>query len=171
MTLLTSTPLNLAKTIAAASLLASTLLSFNAQAEHHVMQAKDISISNPVVREVPPNAMATGSFMTFKNNSAKKITLIKASSNAANRVELHTHKNENGMMRMRQVPNIIIPANGETKLQLGGLHIMLMDLQQSIQKGQTISITLTFEDGSEKTIGVPVKSMMMPKMDHSHHHH
>lgn len=171
MTLFASTHINFVKTIAAVSLMAGSLVSINAQADHHATQAKDISITNPVVREVPPNAMATGSFMTFTNNSTKKITLVKASSNAANRVELHTHKNENGMMRMRQVPNITIPANGETKLQPGGLHIMLMDIQQPIQKGQHISITLTFEDGSEKTIRVPVKSMMMKKMNHSHHHH
>lgn len=132
--------------------------SFAADADH-------ITIQNPYVREVPPMAMATGSFMLLKNNSGNNIDVVKADSDIAEKVELHTHTHENGMMKMRQVPHITIPANGKTALKPGGYHVMLIGPKQALKQGQSVSIQLTFKDGSHKIISAPVKSVMM----HKHH--
>ncbi|MCK5665218.1 MAG: copper chaperone PCu(A)C, partial [Thiotrichaceae bacterium] len=79
-------------------------------------------------------------------------------------VELHTHTHENGMMMMRQVEKMDIPANGETTLQPGGLHIMLIGLHNELQLDQKVSLTLEFEDGSSKEIEAPVRKIMMKGM-------
>lgn len=123
-------------------------------------QAANIEALNPFAREVPPTAMASASFMTLKNTSNQEILLVRADSKVAKKVELHTHINDNGVMRMREVPHIKIPANGETALKPGGLHIMLINLNQDIKEGDSVMVKLTFEDSSEKEISMPVKSLM-----------
>lgn len=54
-----------------------------------------------------------------------------------------------GMMTMRQVPSIAVPAGETVELKPGGFHIMLLDVQRVIEPGETIEVTLTFESGEE----------------------
>lgn len=57
-------------------------------------------------------------------------------------------------------------ANAQAKLTAGSYHLMLIDLKQTLKEGETVSITLTFDDGSAKTIEVPVtKLQAMMEMD------
>lgn len=135
-------------------------------------QADSISVNNPFAREVPPGAPASASFMTLTNNSNQNIKITSADSGVAKVVELHTHTNDNGVMRMRQIPFIEIPAQGKTELKPGGLHIMLIGPHQPLKKGQDVTVELKFEDGSTKKVSMPVKSimgMMKHKMQHGQH--
>lgn len=54
-----------------------------------------------------------------------------------------------GMMTMREVPSIGVPAGETVELKPGGLHIMLLDVRRVIEPGETIEVTLTFESGEE----------------------
>lgn len=126
--------------------------------------AKGLSIDEPYVREVPPGQMISASFMTLKNNSGKEVALIKASSDVAKTVELHEHVHEGGMMKMRLVPKISIPANGIRLLKPGGYHIMLIGLQRKIKSGDKIKINLEFDNGDKETVTAPVKKVMMGMM-------
>lgn len=142
-----------------------TIMSLNAFAN----DASVIDIDHAYIREVPPGAMATGSFLTLKNNSGQEVRLVGAASDVAKKVELHTHINDNGVMKMRQIKYISVAAHQETKLQPGGLHIMFIGLQKELKEGQTIPMTLKFKDGSQKSLTIPVKSVMNP-MNNMHHH-
>ena len=128
--------------------------------------AKGMSIDSPYVREVPPGQMTSASFLTLKNDRDKEVALIKAVSDVAKNVELHEHVHNNGMMEMRQVAKISVPANGETVLKPGGYHIMLIGLTRKIKDGDMIDISLEFDDGSKQDIKAEVKKIMagMKKM-------
>lgn len=132
--------------------------------------ADDVSVSDAYVRLAPPGQAVTGAFMTFKNAGDKDHKIVKADNPASRVTELHTHTDEGGMMRMRQVKEIDIKTKGEAVLKPGGLHIMLIDLKQSLKEGENIEMTVSFEDGSSKKISAPVKKPqdMMPMMDHKH---
>ena len=54
-----------------------------------------------------------------------------------------------GMMTMRQVESIPVPAGETVNLEPGGLHIMLLDVQRVIEPGEAIDVTLTFDSGEE----------------------
>ena len=125
-----------------------------------------IDVSGAYARAVPPGQPNSASFMTLSNSSDQAISVVNARSPAAKVVELHTHTMEGGMMRMRQVEKIDIPANGEAKLQPGGDHVMLMGLVQDLVPGNEISVTLIFDDGSEKEITAPVQKVQMKMMKH-----
>lgn len=129
-----------------------------------------ITIKDGFVREAPPNQTISGAFMTLKNNDLSDHKVVSATSPAAKTVELHTHTHENGMMKMRQTPQIELPANAEVMLKPGGLHIMLIDLTAPLSTDTPVAVTIKFEDGSEKTLELPVKSMKpMGNMNHMKH--
>lgn len=135
--------------------------------------ADNITVVDPYVRMAPPGAMATAAFMVLKNSGGKDAKLVKAESGVAKVTELHTHLNEGGVMKMRQVPAIDIKAKGEAALQPGGLHVMMIDLKAPLKDGDKVAITLGFEDGSSKQIEAPVMKPMpaAAPMDHSGHKH
>lgn len=116
-----------------------------------------IAIHDPYVRLVPPGIKTTGGFMLIRNTGKADRQLIKAESPAAGIVELHTHINENGVMKMRAVTSIAVKAGGQTELKPGSYHVMLIDLRESLKEGGNVPITLTFDDGSTYDVQAPVR--------------
>ncbi|MDO6459352.1 copper chaperone PCu(A)C [Granulosicoccaceae sp. 1_MG-2023] len=130
------------------------------------MAQADIVIRDAYVRAMPPGQSNTGAFMLIENQGDEDRALVSADSDAANVVELHTHRNVDGVMQMRQIPQIDLPAGATTELQPGGLHIMLIDVPERLMVDDEIRLTLVFDDGSEQTISAPVKSVMGGMMKH-----
>ena len=129
-----------------------------------------IMVDDPYVRAVPPGQPNSASFMSFHNKGDKDLALVAAASSAAEVVELHTHTMEDGMMRMRRVDKIDLPAGEMTSLKPGGLHVMLIGLKQKLVPGEKIGLTLSFDDGSELKVEAPVRKlrMQMKASDHNH---
>ena len=148
-------------------LLAGLMISVGALAA----SADMVTVQEPYVRLAPPNAPATAAFMVLKNGGDKDVKVMKADNPASKLTELHTHINDNGVMKMRPVPAIEIKAKGETKLQPGGLHVMLINLKAPMKEGDVVQITLTFDDGSSKNVDAKVMKPVaagMPAMEHKH---
>lgn len=121
--------------------------------------ADAVAVGDPYVRLMPPGAKATGAFMLLKNGGDKDAKLVKAESGAAKTVELHTHLNEGGVMKMRQVHAIEIKAKGETALKPGSYHVMLID-PAALKEGDKVTLTLGFDDGSSKKVEAEVRKPM-----------
>lgn len=148
-------------------LLASLMVSAGALAA----AADMVTVDEPYVRLAPPNAPATGAFMVIKNNGDKDVKVLKADNPASKVTELHTHLNEGGVMKMRPVAAIDIKAKSEAVLQPGGLHVMLINMNAPLKEGDSVPITLTFDDGSSKKVDAKVVRPVaagMPMMDHKH---
>jgi hypothetical protein len=96
-------------------------------------------------------------YVTLTNGGAQADSLVSASSDAAQKVELHEAKNEGGVMKMRPVKAIPVPASGKTELKPGGYHIMLMGLKHDLKPGENVPVTLKFERGGELRIQAAVK--------------
>lgn len=135
--------------------------------------ADDVVVQEPYVRLAPPNAPATGAFMVIRNNGAKDLKVIRADNPLSKITELHTHLNDGGVMKMRPVSAIEIKAKGEAVLKPGGLHVMMIDLKGPMKEGDSVPITLSFDDGSSKVVEAKVvRPMVAPAaapMEHKHH--
>jgi copper(I)-binding protein len=118
--------------------------------------AEIITVDKPWIRATPPGQSVSGAFMTLVNDSATAHTLSSVSFSAASAVEIHETSMKDGMMRMRQVGHIDIPANGSAELKPGSFHIMLIGLERDMKAGGVESLTLTFSDGSQKTVAARV---------------
>ena len=109
------------------------------------------------VRATVPQQKATGAFMQLK--ATKNSKLVSASSPLTPAVEVHEMAMQDNVMKMRQVPAVELPAGKTVELKPGGYHVMLMDLKQQIKGGDTVPVTLTFEEiGSKKRFTQEVKA-------------
>lgn len=129
-------------------------------------QADQLDIIDPYVRLAPPNAPATGAFMRLKNTGHTPIRLVKASNPNSKATELHDHIHDQGVMKMRQIPEIVIPAQGEVVLKPGGLHVMLIGMRAPLKEGDQVPIRLECEEGSSKEIQAPVRRIQVTPMTH-----
>lgn len=115
-----------------------------------------LKIENPWARATAASARNGGAFLAISNTGAQADKLVNASSTVAARTELHTTIDDNGVMKMRHVPAIEVPAGGMAMLKPGGFHVMLMDLKAPLTEGQTFPLTLTFERAGNVTVDVTV---------------
>ncbi len=120
--------------------------------------AAEIKVQDAYARAAMPTAPTGAAFMVLENTGAQDDRLIGVASDAADRVELHTHiEAENGVMQMRKVEDgFVIPAGGSHTLARGGDHVMLMGLTRPLEQGETVMLTLTFEGAGEQVVEVPV---------------
>ncbi len=142
------------------SLILFLLLSLNST----LLLAGDVNVIDPYVRAVPPGQTVSAAFLQLENTSDKSRYVVNASSPVAKVVELHSHVHDNGMMKMRRIEMIEIPAHSKTILQPGGLHIMLIGLHKPLKLEQKVSITLEFDNGNKQTLEAPVRKIMMKGM-------
>ncbi|MEZ5229718.1 MAG: copper chaperone PCu(A)C [Acidimicrobiales bacterium] len=62
-----------------------------------------------------------------------------------------------GVMQMREVGTIALPAGEAVALEPGGYHIMMLDLPAPLETGQTFEITLDFETADDMVVTVEVR--------------
>ncbi|WP_439138594.1 copper chaperone PCu(A)C [Roseicyclus sp.] len=134
-----------------------------------------VMIEDAYARVSSAMAQSGAVFMTIYNHNDFAEVLTGASSDVAQRVELHTHiQNAEGVMRMVEVEGGIPMAADETvMLERGGLHVMLLGLNRALAHGDSFSLTLEFENSDPITIEVPVDLERTPshgggEMQHDH---
>ena len=124
----------------------------------------DIVVSDAYARASMPGARTGAAFMVIRNTGAEDDRLLSASSDAAARVELHSHIDQGGgVMKMREAEEgFAIPAHGDHALARGGDHVMFMGLAAPFDDGAEVSVTLTFEKAGDIVVAIPVDLERMP---------
>ncbi len=122
--------------------------------------AADIKIEDAWSRATAPGQEVGSIGMII--TSAKAAKLIAVATPVAKSSEIHTMTMEGGVMKMRQLDFLELPANQPVKLGPGGDHLMMFGLKKPLKAGQKIPVTLTvqFADKSEKKI--KVKAVIKP---------
>lgn len=131
--------------------------------------AGNVQVEQAFARAAIQQQRNSAAFMKI-TNSADTAAITYAKSPVADIVELHTHINDNGVMRMRKIKQIDLPASQMVELKSGGLHVMLLGLNRDLKEGEQIEVTLGFNDKSEKVLSVPVRMMKMRMKKDMHGH-
>lgn len=119
--------------------------------------AKAIEVITPWTRPAI-GSKNTAIYMEIANLSDSDHKLIDAHSPNCQRIELHDHHNEGGVMRMRRVGLITIPHTGNIALKPGGKHLMCMGLNRDLHKGDVIHLDLKFDDNKTVPVNVLVRN-------------
>jgi copper(I)-binding protein len=99
------------------------------------------------------NPMTGAVFMQLENHRDVPCNLQAATSDVAERVELHSHTEEDGVMKMGKIEGgIDIPAHETHMLERGGDHVMLLGLTRPLKDGDSFDLTLDFGDCGSKTV-------------------
>lgn len=120
------------------------------------------------VKTTVPGGTVSAAYMKIKSGAALK--LVKAESPAAGIVEIHSMKMTDGVMEMKALEALHVPADKLLDLKPGGVHIMLMKVRRPINKGDKIPLILTFESAGKKPVVVKLDVAARENSSDAHNH-
>ena len=139
---------------------------------YQTAMAAGIQVEEPWARASVEGMKMSGAFMKINNDTNAQDFLVGGNSPVAERVEVHTHVNDNGVMRMREVKGgVPLEAKGVTELKPGSYHVMFMGLKKPLKEGETVPVTLKFKKAKPITVDVPVKNVPKAADDAHNHNH
>jgi periplasmic copper chaperone A len=147
-----------ASALAAAAIISQTAF---AQIANSAEPPSPVTVTNAWAKTTVPGGKVSAAYMDIKSTAPVK--LLKAETAIAGNVEIHNMSMKDGVMEMKAVDAIDVPANKTISLKPGGYHVMLMMLAASINKGDSVPIKLTFEGADKKPFTVDVKAKAQEK--------
>jgi periplasmic copper chaperone A len=139
--------------------IALAALPFPKSAHAHDSTAGALTIHHPWARATPTGAKVGALYLTVSNSGAEGDRLLSVSTDAAEHCEIHASESGTGMMTMRMVEEVDIPAGDSISLAPQGTHVMLMGLKAPLKKGTTFPATLHFDKAGEVAIEVTVQGL------------
>lgn len=115
-----------------------------------------IAVANAWARATPGGAKTGAVYLTVTNGGAAGDQLVGITTPVAARAELHVETVENGIMKMRPVPQVELKPGASTVLKPGALHVMLMGLKRPLKEGDTFPLTLDFAKAGKQDVQVKV---------------
>ena len=131
--------------------------------------AGDVQIKDAWARATAPGQVngSVGVVITSK----KDARLIAVKTTVAESAEIHTMTMDNGVMQMRQLDYLELPANQPVTLGPGGNHLMLLGLKRPLKEGSTLPLTLTVQYADKKTEKISTKAQVRSLTESHHQHH
>lgn len=117
--------------------------------------ADQVTVTDAWVKE-PTMPGMTGMFGLIENTGDSEVVLVGGSSDIAGMVEVHEVTAEGQMQKIEG--GLVIAAGKTATLEVGGNHVMLMNLSATPAVGEEVTVTLKFKDGSTLEVTAPVKS-------------
>jgi copper(I)-binding protein len=115
----------------------------------------EVSVEGAWARATVPGQTGSAAYFTIRNaGGADKLLSVTTPSADAS---LHSTSMDNGVMRMRPVQALDVPAKSAVELRPGGTHVMLMELKQPLQAGAMLELDLTFERSGERKVTADVR--------------
>ena len=125
-------------------------------------------VSEVWVKTTVPGGTVSAAYMHIK--SASPLKLVKAESTIAGIVEIHNMKMNDGVMQMKALDAVDVPAGKLVELKPGGMHIMLLKVKKPITPGDKVPLTLTFEAAGKKPVVVKLDVIARENTSSGHSH-
>lgn len=138
----------MAKTLLAAA--TSLLLIATAAA-----QPAPVEITNAWARATPGGAETGAVYLTVTAPAGDRLTGLETP--AASKAELHEMKMEGGIMKMRALSEVDVPAGAAVTLKPGGVHVMLLGLKHPLRAGDKFPLVLDFAKAGRREVSVTVE--------------
>jgi protein SCO1/2 len=117
-----------------------------------------VTVQRAWSRATPPGTTVGVAYFDIVNSGAAD-DLVGLDSAAAQRVEMHATSMAGGMMQMRQVQSVAIPAAGRVAFSPTGLHAMLLQLKQPLKEGERVPLTLIFRHAGKVQVMAVVQGL------------
>lgn len=145
-----------------------TLITTTLLLSSHVAYGDAVQIQHPRINPTVEGISVTAVYFDIVNTGNETKKLVNVTGDISNRIEIHQHKMNNGLMRMQKVDGgISLPAQETVIFKPGSYHLMVMNLQRVIHENDMIDFTLHFDNGSHKIISA--RAIKASATQHSHH--
>lgn len=112
--------------------------------------AAAVEVSDAWARATVPGQSVGAAYLTI--TSPRRLRLVAVKTAFAARVEIHSSHMEDGVMKMRRLDSLDIPAGKPVVLAPMGTHLMLMDLQAPLKADDQVPLELIFQDKRKKKL-------------------
>lgn len=119
--------------------------------------AESLQITEAWIKNLPMAVPVRAGYMHISNNQNTEITIVSLQSKSFESIEIHQSMEVNGMMGMRPVDALSIPAGGSLELAPGGFHLMMMNPQEELVPGQKVTVTLYYQNQNTQLIELEVR--------------
>ncbi len=138
------------------------LIGFAACTNNKTEEAPEVITKKETVSDwARPAAKGTmsGAYLRYTNTLNTTDTLLSVSSDVAMMTQVHeSYTTEDGLAGMREKKDASVAPGEELVLERGGLHVMLMRLNQDLVEGDSVKVTLTFKEAGRIDFNVPILS-------------
>ncbi|MGD2121236.1 MAG: copper chaperone PCu(A)C [Gemmatimonadota bacterium] len=110
----------------------------------------------PLMEDAGRTASNSAVYLTLRNAGKAPDRLLGGRTPAAETVEVHQSRLVGDVMRMEKLDGLGLPPDSAVKLEPGSYHLMLMSLTRSLEEGEELELTLTFERSGDLILNVPV---------------
>ncbi len=123
-----------------------------------LINAAALTVKNAYAFATVPTSKTGAAFMVIENNNGYDDLLTHVKSDIAEHVEIHqnTIDPDDGMMMMRKIKGLDIPAKDNVSLDPKGYHVMFLGLNKALKINETFPITLVFEKAGEQVVNVNI---------------
>lgn len=115
------------------------------------LEVRDLVVAEPVTGE------RTALYLTVVNRGEVDETLAGVDLPGLGAASIHRSEMEDGIMRMRPVPEVVVPAGEEIRFRPGGLHVMIEDLERTLEAGDTVEVVLRLRNAGR----LPVPALVV----------
>jgi copper(I)-binding protein len=122
------------------------------------VKADGVMVEQAWARASAGNAATGAAYVTVMGGSEPD-RLVGVSTPVAATAEVHESFTENGVMKMRAVTALPIPAGKSVTFSPGGYHVMLTGLKRSLVAGESFPLTFRFEHEQPVTVNVPIRAI------------
>jgi copper(I)-binding protein len=117
----------------------------------------DIVIESPYAVAMKDDEILV--FMTIHNGAKEDDVITSVSSEAATKVSLAEFKGSGDERKSDLLKELPTPGNNAVMMDLDGLHVILTDLKEPVEGGDTIPVILTFAETGDLKVEVSVAVM------------
>ncbi|MFZ1083311.1 MAG: copper chaperone PCu(A)C [Candidatus Kryptoniota bacterium] len=115
-----------------------------------------INVENAYVRAAAEQ-MTSAAYFKIVNSSDQADTLYDVKAGFAEMAQLHESFHKNGMVGMKQIYFVVVPAKSSVEFKPGGYHVMVMNVKEDLKIGTTVRLELLFKHGGTVEVNADVK--------------
>ena len=132
--------------------------------------AAGVEVRNAWARATAPGQSTASIYMDIV--SADGAVLVGVKSAVAKRAEVHASSMQDGVMRMRAVEKIELPAKKTVSLTPGGQHVMLIGIVRALRESEKVPLELVLESagGARSSLRVDATVRAAGAAAHPHAH-
>ena len=116
-----------------------------------------VFIEDAYIRAIIPGQSVTAAYLRIKNENLASCRFVSVSADIAERAEFHSHMHVDGVVRMRELKEIVIAQGEALEFRPGGLHLMLFINNAEVNEKSRSVITLHSPDCGDVTHAVPIR--------------
>lgn len=114
-----------------------------------------VQVEGAHIKTLAPGQTRAAAYFVLHNHGQQDLQVLHVEARVAAEAQIHRHIHEDGMMKMRRVRHLLVPADARLVFEPGGYHLMLLDISEPLAVGSQFTVTMEF-DGADK-VSFPVE--------------